>query len=53
MDQTAQYVSANEKKRQMFEDRDQYQGEDIQRIRDLYDIATDWDRREKEGIENY
>ena len=51
VDQTAQYVSANEKKRQMFEDRDQYQGEDIQRIRDLYDIATDWDRREEEGIE--
>ena len=51
VDQTAQYVSAIEKKRQMFEDRDLYLGEDIQRIRDLYDIATDWDRREKEGIE--
>ena len=47
----AKSSSVEEKKQEMFDDRDQYQGEDIQRIRDLYDIATDWDRREEEGIE--
>ena len=35
----------------MFEDRDKYQGEDIQRVRDLYDIATNWDKREADGVE--
>lgn len=36
---------------EVFEDRDKYQGDDIQRIRDYYDIATNWEKRESEGIE--
>ncbi|SEP93554.1 Predicted metalloendopeptidase [Lachnospiraceae bacterium NE2001] len=42
--------SVSEKKSEMFSDRDKYQGEDIERIRDIYDIATNWDKREEEGI---
>ncbi len=34
----------------MFEDRETYKGDDIERIRTYYDIATNWDKREEEGI---
>ena len=40
-----------EHKNEMFEDRDKYQGDDIQRVRDYYDIATNWDKREADGVE--
>ena len=35
----------------MFTDTEHYQGADIQRLRDYYALATDWDRRNAEGIE--
>ena len=40
-----------ERIKELFTDREKYQGEDIQRVRDYYDIATNWDKREEEGIE--
>ena len=43
--------TVSEKKALMFADRENYQGADIQRVRDYYDAASDWDRREAEGIE--
>ena len=41
----------SDRKQQMFSDRDRYQGEDIQILRDYYDAAVDWERRDREGIE--
>ncbi len=40
----------SEKKREMFEDREKYDGEDIRRVRRYYDIATDWEKRNEEGV---
>ena len=40
----------SEKKREMFEDREKYNGEDIQRVREYYDIATNWEKRNEEGV---
>ena len=40
-----------ERKQQMFADRDRYQGDDIRILRDYYDAASDWERRDDEGIE--
>ncbi|MBR6090924.1 MAG: M13 family metallopeptidase [Anaerolineaceae bacterium] len=42
-------VSAN--KRRMFEDRENYQGTDIQRVRDFYDMAVNWEKRNADGVE--
>ena len=41
----------NERRKEMFEDREKYQGKDIQILRDYYDMATDWEKRNKEGVE--
>lgn len=38
-------------KEMMFHDREHFQGEDIERLRDYYDMATDWERRDTEGVE--
>ena len=43
--------SVNDRLNEMFTDRDKYQGEDIERVRSYYDIATNWDKRDQEGIE--
>lgn len=40
-----------ERKQQMFADRDHYRGDDIRILRDYYDAAVDWERRDDEGIE--
>ena len=37
-------------KNEMFDDREKYQGEDIQRLRDYYDIAVNWEKRDSEGL---
>ena len=37
--------------KEIFNDRDNYKDEDIERIRRFYDIATNWDKRNEEGIE--
>ena len=42
-------VSRN--KRRMLEDRETYQGEDIRRVRAYLDLATDWEKRNAEGVE--
>ena len=39
-----------ENKLKMLTDREKYTGMDIQRVRDYYDAATDWERREAEGV---
>lgn len=38
------------RKEEMFSDREKYQGDDIQILRDYYDVATDWEKRDAEGI---
>ena len=43
--------SIEEKMIEIFNDRDNYKDEDIERIRGFYDIATNWDKRNEEGIE--
>lgn len=43
--------AVNDRLREMFTDREIYQGEDIERVRSYYDIATNWDKRDQEGIE--
>ena len=40
-----------DRQKEMFLDRDKYQGKDIQILRDYYDAATDWEKRNKDGIE--
>ena len=40
-----------DRKVEMLENRDKYQGEDIQRLRDYYDISLNWDKRNSEGVE--
>jgi len=40
-----------ERRTAMFEDRSKYNGKDIQILRDYYDVATDWEKRNEEGIE--
>ena len=40
-----------ENMRIMFADREKFQGADIQRVRDFYDTAVNWERREADGIE--
>ena len=39
-----------ERKQQMFADRDHYRGDDIRILRDYYDAAVDWERRDDEEI---
>ena len=39
-----------ENKQMMFADREKYRGEDIRRVRDYYDTAVNWERREAEGV---
>ena len=36
---------------ELFDDSDKYQGDDIERVREFYNIATNWEKREEEGIE--
>ena len=48
-DSLEQNVKAN--KEQMLEDRETWQGDDIQRVRDYYDAATNWEKRNADGIE--
>ncbi len=43
--------SVDEKLDELFKDTDKYQGEDIERIRTFYNIATNWEKREAEGVE--
>lgn len=43
--------AVSENMRIMFADREKYQGADIQRVRDFYDTAVNWERREADGIE--
>lgn len=38
-------------KRKMLEDRETFRGDDIRRVRAYLDLATDWERRNDEGIE--
>ena len=40
-----------ERRYEMLDDREKYQGKDIQILRDYYDVATDWEKRNEEGIE--
>ena len=40
-----------ENRRAMFEDTENFQGEDIQRLRDYYALATNWDRRDADGVD--
>ena len=42
--------SISEDMKKMFRDRDSYKGDDIERVRTYYDIATNWDKREEEGV---
>ncbi len=44
-------VRVHERQEEMFTDTEKYQGEDIQRLRDYYALASNWDRRSKDGIE--
>ena len=43
--------AVSENMRIMFADREKFQGADIQRVRDFYDTAVNWERREADGIE--
>lgn len=43
--------TVSENKKMMFEDREKYSGTDIQLVRDYYESAVNWERREAEGIE--
>ena len=40
-----------DQKLSMINERDKYQGKDIQILRDYLDVANDWDRRNEDGIE--
>ncbi len=40
-----------DRKDEMFTDEDKYQGKDIQLLRDYYAVATDWEKRDADGIE--
>ena len=44
-------LTVAENREAMFADAAAYQGEDIQRLRDYYALATNWDRRNAEGVE--
>ena len=44
-------TEVEDRKNEMFEDRDKYKGDDIQRVRDFYDVATNWEKRNEEGVE--
>ena len=50
-DEVSGKQEVSDRKRQMFSDRDRYHGDDIQILRDYYDAAADWERRDQEGIE--
>ena len=41
----------DENRRAMLEDTEKYQGEDVQRLRDYYALATNWERRDADGID--
>ena len=43
--------NVQDNKEAMLKDRDKYQGEDIKRVRDYYDAATNWEKRNADGIE--
>ena len=51
VDQVSGKQEVSDRKRRMFLDRDRYRGDDIQILRDYYDAAADWERRDREGIE--
>lgn len=42
-------VAAN--KASLLEDRQRYSGEDVERVWDYYDAATNWEKRDAEGVE--
>ena len=42
-------VAAN--KASLLDEREKYSGEDVRRVWDYYDAATNWDRRDGEGVE--
>ena len=44
-------VRVHERQEEMFTDTEKYRGEDIQRLRDYYALASNWERRNKEGVE--
>ena len=50
-DEVSGKQEVSDRKQQMFSDRDRYRGDDIQILRDYYDAASDWERRDQEGIE--
>ena len=51
VDEVSGKQEVSDRKRRMFLDRDRYRGDDIQILRDYYDAAADWERRDREGIE--
>ena len=50
-DEVSRKQEVTDRKQQMFLDRGRYQGDDIRILRDYYDAAADWERRDREGIE--
>ena len=50
-DEVSGKQEVSDRKQRMFLDRDRYRGDDIQILRDYYDAAADWERRDREGIE--
>ena len=50
-DDAAGRQEVEDRKQEMFLNRDRYQGDDIRILRDYYDAAADWERRDREGIE--
>ena len=49
-DDAAGRQEVEDRKQEMFLDRERYQGDDIQILRDYYDAAADWEKRDREGI---
>ena len=50
-DDAAGRQAVEDRKQEMLLNRDRYRGDDIQILRDYYDTAADWERRDREGIE--
>ena len=49
-DDAAGRQEIEDRKQEMFLNRERYQGDDIQILRDYYDAAADWEKRDREGI---
>lgn len=49
-DDAAGRQEVEDRKQEMFLNRERYQGDDIQILRDYYDAAADWEKRDREGI---